>query len=192
MINTIGHQAIQKTTESVLERLKEGPVKSTLFDKAGNPRSKPPFAGDGYYFWDDNIEAAEWWGLTRYTDSKREFRIFKIDIVLRYDDNSLLDLIGNRQHLKFFAEFIKKARKKVDCTGWTMEKFITYWRRLNTRQAGVFPFKIIRFIDITLARSIQQPLSLTSRHHAVLLDPFFIICVFDSSDLNLTSYKFVK
>ncbi|MEQ9415882.1 MAG: hypothetical protein RIF39_18745 [Cyclobacteriaceae bacterium] len=194
MINSSGHQTIEKSSESVSQRLKLGPVKSTSFDSSGQPKQKPPFASDGYYFWEDNIDAAEWWGLVHYVRRKKQYRIFKLDIDLLYD-GSFIDLIGNRQHLKLMAALIKKTRMRIDCTDWKFHQFITYFRRLEARQKGIFPFKMIRFNDSKLNPKIHEPLALIDhekQQNNVLLNPFYIICVFELADLKLDTFTFIK
>jgi hypothetical protein len=194
MIKSLGHQTIEKTSESISERLKLGPVKSTGFDSLGNPKKKPPFAGDGYYFWEDNIDAAEWWGLVHYVNRGKQYRIFKLDIDLLYD-GTFIDLIGNRQHLKLIANLIKKTRMQIDCADWKFHQFIAYFRRLEVRQKGMFPFKMIRFNDSKLNPKIHEPLALNDQEKSqnnVLLNPFYIICVFDLADLKLETFTFMK
>jgi hypothetical protein len=194
MINSSGHQTIEKTSESISQRLKLGPVKSTGFDSLGRPKTKPPFAGDGYYFWEDNIDAAEWWGLVHYINRRKQYRIFKLDIDLLYDGN-FIDLIGNRQHLKLMASLIKKTRMHIDCADWKFHQFIAYFRRLEVRQKGIFPFRMIRFNDSKLNPKIHEPLALIDQEkpqNSVLLNPFYIICVFELTDLKLDTFTFIK
>ncbi len=47
----------------------------------GNDRDKYQFLGEGYYFWDDNIERAHKWGKTRCED---KYLVFK-DIIKHID-----------------------------------------------------------------------------------------------------------
>lgn len=194
MIKSLGHHTILKSYESVSERLRLGPVKSTTFDDKGQPKQKPPFAGDGYYFWEDNIDAAEWWGHVHYKRKGKAFRIFKIDIDLVYD-GTLLDLIGSRQHIKLIAQLIRKTKMSVDCKNWRFHHFIAYFRRLENNKKGMFPFKMIRFNDAKLNPKIHEPLSLADHENAqnnILLNPFYIVCVFDQQDLQLSTFTFVK
>jgi len=194
MINSCGHHTIKKGRESIEDRRKLGPVKSTTFDHNNVPKSKPPFAGDGYYFWEDNIDAAEWWGNVKYIRRGDAFRIFKIDIDLAYD-GTFLDLIGNRQHIRLIASLIKKTKMHVDCSDWKFHHFIAYFRKLESRSKGMFPYKTIRFNDAKLNPKIQEPILLSSREDAqnsLLLNPFYIICVFEMADLKLSSFTFIK
>ena len=194
MINSLGHQTIEKTTESVTDRIKLGPVVSTSKDRNGQLKSRPPFAGDGYYFWEDNIEAAEWWGDVHYKQRGKDSRVFKIDIDLKYD-GSFLDLIGNRQHIKLIGQLIKKVKMNVDCSGWKFYQFIAYFKRIEESRPGVFSYKMIRFNDAKLNPKIHQPLALTGLENTpnkILLNPFYIICVFDLHVLKKETFAFVK
>lgn len=192
MINTVGHQTIENTGEAIGSRLKLGPVKSTIVDRKGNKKTKPPFAGDGYYFWDDSIEAAEWWGAVHYASRKKKYRVFRINVELRYDDNSFFDLIGSRQHLKLLGQLIKKTKMSIPCDGWTLEKFITYFRLQESKAKGLFPYKMIRFNDYSLNPKIHDYIALSDEKHKALMNPFYIICVFEVKDLKLHTYTFIK
>ena len=192
MIDTCGHHTCELTPESVADRIKVGPVLSSIYDEHGKLKSKPPFAGDGYYFWEDNIDAAEWWGEVRYLNERKKFRIFRIDLKLRYDDKSLIDLIGNRQHLKLMLSQINKARMRTNTDGWKLHHFIAYFKRMQSTTPGIFPYKMIRFNDSRLNFKMQQPLMLNDSKKRVLLNPFYIICVFDLNDLDLKTFKFIK
>lgn len=192
MINTFGHQTIEKTNESVATRIAVGPIKSTLLDENGKPKEKPPFAGDGYYFWEDNIEAADWWGKVRYVNKGKSYRVFRLDLILRYDDHSFFDLVGSRQHLKLLGALIKKAKIATNCAGWVLHNYLTYFRILNGRNKGIFPYKMIRFNDSSLNPKMQGPISLTSQQHQTLMNPFYIICVFELQDISLKTFTFIK
>lgn len=189
MIDSFGHHTCRYTTESVPDRINAGPVLSSIYDRHGKLKNKPPFAGDGYYFWEDNIDAAEWWGEVHYN---KKYRIFRIDLKLRYDDKSLIDLIGSRQHLKLMLAQINKARMRINTEGWKFHHFIAYFRRMQSSQPGIFPYKMIRFNDSRLNFKIQQPLLLNDSEKRILLNPFYIICVFDFKDLDLNTFKFIK
>lgn len=191
MIFTFGHQTIEKL-HPISARIKIGPHKSKGTKEDGSPLKKPPFAGEGYYFWEDNIEAAEWWGEVRFTKYNKNYYIFKIDVSLRYDDNSFLDLIGNRQHLKFLSKLINRTKTKVDCQNWKLHNFISYFRILQKRNPGIFPFKILRFNDHSINPKLQTPIQLTDYQHKQLINPFYIICVFDLDILDLASFKYIK
>jgi hypothetical protein len=192
MIESCGHQTIEKTAETIPDRLKEGPVKSLMFDDDGKPKKRPPFAGTGYYFWEDNINASEWWGGVHYKKSGKDYRIFKIDIDLKYDNNEFLDLIGSRQHLKLIENLVLKTKGKVNCSNWKFHNYISYFRILEAKQKGIFPYKMVRFNDYNLNPKIQNPLQLNDQSKVALMNPFYIVCVFEKDHLKLDTFTFIK
>jgi len=192
MIETCGHQTIEKTMETVSNRLKIGPVKSLMVDDDGNQKKRPPFAGEGYYFWEDNLSASEWWGDVHYIKNGLDYRIFRIDIDLKYEDKSFLDLIGNRQHLKLIGKLIERTKMKIDCSKWKLHNYISYFRLRDSQNIGMFPYKMIRFNDHDLNPMLQNPLQLNENQHVSLINPFYIICVFDSGHLKLETFTFIK
>lgn len=194
MIETYGHQTIEKTHETVLERIEKGPIKSTILDKNGRPKEKRiPFAGDGYYFWEDNLSAADWWGNVQYLKKEKGYRVFRIDIRLKYDDGSFFDLVGNIQHMKILKALIERIKKQqVDSHNWKMHNYLTYFRLLEKEKNGIFPYKMLRFNDSKINEKIQEPLYMSGNNNRVLLNPFYIICVFNREDLLLPTFKHLK
>ncbi|MBK9639257.1 MAG: hypothetical protein IPO63_16205 [Bacteroidetes bacterium] len=190
MYKTIGHQTIQKTQETILERLKKGPIHSPYKNQYGQVLLKPPFAGSGYYFWEDNIKAAKWFGKVRYKEKGLEYRIFKVDINLTYDDNSLLDLIGNIQHLHLFKNMINETKKslKEKCEEWKLHQYLYYYRHLNKKINGVFPFKMVRFADDSKKYIKGDVLKLSENQNFMEINPFFIICIFEKRNIPIESY----
>ena len=188
MIQTYGHQPIEKTTETIGYRISIGPIKSTVLDENGQPNEKPPFAGDGYYFWEDNIDAARWWGDKHYNAYGKDFRIFRIDLTLRYDDGTFFDLIGNRAHLRLLKKLIDKAKRYIDCSDWKLHQFISHFRYLNKKHNnGMFDYKMIRFNDPEASQKNQMPVLLNSSH-SILINPFYIISVLEYENLPLHTY----
>ncbi len=67
--------------------------------------------GQGYYFWDTDIQAAHWWGKSRYKGAYRVCRS-------HYDAHSehYFDLVGNMKHIQILSSCHRKLqqRKKGD------------------------------------------------------------------------------
>ena len=192
VIHSCGHQTIEKTKESISVRKKIGPIKSTSLFPNGTRKPKQPFAGDGYYFWEDNLDAADWWGITQYENRGKEYRIFKINFIFDYSNGTFLDLVGSRQHLKFIASLIEKTKKNIKCSDWKFHNFIEYFKFLASTNPQMFPYKMVRFNDASTKKEEQKPISLNDYNNKILMNPFFIVCVFKSEDLNLQSYEFIK
>ncbi|PHQ31124.1 hypothetical protein [Leeuwenhoekiella nanhaiensis] len=62
--------------------------------------------GRGYYFWEDHIENAHWWGEKGYKG-----RYFVCAAAIDYDDQTCLDLVDNRDHFSDFREALDLCLK---------------------------------------------------------------------------------
>lgn len=141
-----------------------------------NGQSNNPFLGSGYYFWDDNLEAAEFWGNRHY---KGKFYILKANIVV--EDSLFLDLVGNRSDMKYIAEAAKMFQDYKELgANWTLAEFIELLKKQNKSSEfqGIFPFEVIRAIDSFAAKNKQNPRQFVNKkNNYTLLDPRIIICV---------------
>lgn len=75
--------------------------------------------GEGFYFWDSEIDDAHWWGHAHYGDL---YLIYQSQY--DYDSLDYLDLLGNTEHRKYFftfAEAIKNKRNGAYTVGQTIE-----------------------------------------------------------------------
>lgn len=63
--------------------------------------------GNGYYFWDDEIDAVKW-GNTSKTNTGR-YEIYRADI----DCEDILDTVFNEEHYRFWFKQIEKAAKSI-------------------------------------------------------------------------------
>lgn len=145
-----------------------------------------PWFGQGYYFWDDSIKLAEWWG-EEHCNSK--YIITKA--VIDFPDGSLLDHIDNMQHIEFFnavaqtitdrlgeeatvPKIVEELRKREDFTFWAV------------RGCGI-PFKPNKYSNspyvqrIRFAENVNYYLDMLPRHQ---------ICIFDKS--NIPPLEIVK
>ena len=188
---TVGHHTLMKTTESVSQRQKLGPVLSSVNQKSS--RNKP-FVGVGYYFWENNLEAAEWWGEKRYLSNGHSCRIFRMDFELNYDDNLFFDMVGNINHLKALKRMIDKVKINViDSYNWKLNNFIAYFKDLNeSGNINTFPYQIIRFADHSTFRLGSSSIQLTDNQNFTNISPFYIICVLNKELLNLGSFIYIK
>ena len=102
-----------------------------------------PYLGEGYYFWDYNLEYAKVWGESHYSN---KFLIFECEVSINGDDETYLDLVGNRKHLLGFVSLLmefnfihEEGTKGIDLC------YIIEYLRKSIPEA--FPFKIIRAVD---------------------------------------------
>lgn len=74
--------------------------------------SEDAWIGSGYYFWDNSIDSAKWWGETHYKNNYIICRSF-----YDYHSDEYLDLVGNQEHIRYIkscAEAFKKRRPSYD------------------------------------------------------------------------------
>ena len=73
--------------------------------------AKDAWLGQGYYFWDSEINDAHWWGQEHYNG-------FYVICQSKYDYDSLeyFDLLGNTDHRKYLFTFCRSFDKQVSKT----------------------------------------------------------------------------
>ena len=111
-----------------------------------NPQeNKTPFLGEGYYFWDYNLEYAKVWGKNHYSN---EYFICQSEISIDSEkDGYFLDLAGNREHLVGFVGLLWEFNliHKDGTEGIDLCYIIDYLR--TQCPSEVFPFEVIRAVD---------------------------------------------
>lgn len=144
--------------------------------------------GDGYYFWDTFLENAHWWGKSRkYSNG---YIICKA--IYDHDNNLCLDLVGNIEHMEWFANsyyFLKEKEGFAD-SNTTVKRIIVYLQHLN-----LFPYDAVRAVGIQ-SKSLNSEYSLTFNFEAKLrayldLLPPIQICFYKKNSLNLRNYEIV-
>lgn len=114
-----------------------------FLSKYNSEDKKKPYLGEGYYFWDYNLAYAKVWGESHYSN---KFLIFECEVSINGDNETYLDLVGNRKHLMGFVNLLmefnfihEEGTKGIDLC------YIIEYLRENIPEA--FPFKIIRAVD---------------------------------------------
>lgn len=161
-IVTKGHHTCRKCQKAYA--IAHAPFKS-CYDKQ---TKNEPYLGDGYYFWDDNLPLAEWWGRCHYQDS---YTILEYDLDLFGDH--FLDLVGSRQDFMYFQALVDRIRQQPDCENFGVYKCIDLLLKIERSKQGTFPIRIIRAMDISHINGIQFA---NNKRGRMLLDPRIIIC----------------
>lgn len=167
IIRTIGHHTCGKCNND--ELLANAPFKS----------EEGSFLGIGYYFWDNNIETAKWWGENNYGGN---YSIVEIDLELKGD--SFLDLVGSREDITIFSKLYDEICKRDGGNDLGIAEVI---RRLNlihlSSGNSSNKYSVIRALDIS---SVNKRAKFNPQMKgSVNLDPKIIICFFDKTDLQL-------
>lgn len=181
VIVTRGHHTCEKCVNDAVV-ISRAPFKSVCDKK----NRKEPFLGEGYYFWDDNISVAHWWGQTHY-DGK--YAIVEYDLTLKGDN--FLDLIGSRQD----NGILLTLKKSLEDRGWenlTVSKCIAALQILEKQKPGIFPYTIIRAMDVPHYQERMNFVDDQRRSGSMICDPRIIICYFDRNEVPLHTAKVVK
>lgn len=148
----------------------------------GNGREKYQFLGEGYYFWDDNIERAHKWGKTRCED---KYLVLELPLVLQ--GNRFLDLVGSRQDLRILVEALNAIRDRIP--DLKLGAFFHMMQTMEKIEPGSWPFSIIRALNV---KSNTQKIDFNHVPDSkMLLNPEIIICFYDKKELNLQSRRYI-
>lgn len=154
---------------------------------------KVQFLGTGFYFWDNNLEMAKAWGRCHYGG---KYAVIEVDFDLR--SNTCYDLVGNRTHQIDIIERLTKLMESSENDKpkkWTLGQFISFMLELADRNYNVFPYKMVRAIDLLNHKKYKREQALINftkeKNNYTLLNPKIVICVFDKNTLNLQTKKII-
>lgn len=168
-------------------------LKNSPFLATDNPSEKKyQFLGDGYYFWDNNIDLARIWGQVH---CKNDFYIVEIDY--EFTTDSCFDVVGNRSHqLKVLKtlELMKKRGFKKD--KWNLSNVIYFLKKLDHKKNGVFNYESIRAVDYISPEKYKEIKmkfikNKTNRHFSII-NPKMIVCVLNKKYLPLHTKRMVS
>ncbi len=181
-METIGHHTCLNT-EDVDKIEQEGPFKATHDSKTG----KYQFLGTGYYFWDNNIEAAKFWGETHY---KGNYLVFKADLIIPKE--KFLDLVGSRENMIYLQELMVRFKSQnKNSEHWELGKFIEFMKEVANKPGfkNVFPYTVFRAIDNNaVIKKEYKYLFVAGKHSYINLNPRLIICLVEKSSLVLKNF----
>ncbi len=177
MFKTIAHQTLENRDNNE-EIEANGPFPVEKVEKS--------FLGEGYYFWDNHIELAKWWGKVhcknKYAICESDFEISKTEF---------LDLVGSREDQIHFLSLIELLDMKDQSLG----KIIGALKDLEKMDVGIFSYKAIRAVDNVAKKKFAQPKYRFSdeinKNSYSVLNPMYMICLLEKNDVILQSYKVV-
>lgn len=176
-----GHHTCKKSGGEAYV-LKNAPFLSTI------KNSKIPFLGIGYYFWDDNIEMAKYWGWSNYNNN---YYIVENDLDCQPD--VFLDLVGNRKDMRLFVDLMDDMiGRGINREKWTVGAFIEFMKRLRIHNKDVFPYQIIRAVDNSKINEQFKYYFVQGRGEFTNLSPIIVICVIDKIVVNLNANKIIQ
>lgn len=144
-----------------------------------------PFLGEGYYYWDTDLEIAHSWGVKHYQNN---YAIVESALELT-GEKVFCDLVGNRKHMIEMLQLAQKFRPDEFKSGkLTLGVFIQILKKLNrTDFKGIFPYKAIRAVD--LSHEPPKESRIIFAEHAAYsytnLSPKLVICLIDKNGIVL-------
>lgn len=185
-MRTTGHHTC--SNENGEEYIKQNaPFKSIKKHKnqGGGQKSYVPFLGEGYYYWDTDLEIAHSWGVNQY---QNQYAIVESQLELP-GEKEFCDLVGNRKHMIQILELANKFRPNELKSGkLTLGVFIQVLKKLNrTDYKGIFPYKAIRAVD--LSHNPPKESRIKFAEHAsqsyMSLSPKLVICLIEKNGIVL-------
>ncbi len=130
-----------------------------------------PWLGVGYYFWDGFVDNAHWWGKVHV---KGDYMICKASV--EGDDNFLLDLHSNPEHMTLFSKTMQLLESKLK-KNLTVNEAIAYLRK----RSDSFIYKVIRAETPNCGSPKMQYPFVNSHHSKLNLIKSIQVCVSDKS-----------
>ncbi len=101
----------------------------------------------GYYFWTDSDYFAKKWGESHYKNKGDEYCVMKFN--LSFENDVLLDLVGNVEHKIQFYEKVKRLRKLniIKQDSLSLKVIVQYLRDINKENVGAWSYHAIKVED---------------------------------------------
>lgn len=135
--------------------------------------SNDPWLGEGYYFWDNLLDRAHWWGMRHY---QNKYMICQAYAVI--DEAKYLDLAGNMSQLNIFRkcyDAINEAYSgKVQTISFVIAKLI---------KDNNFPYQAIRVLSENCGGDERIPYMNGYKSFFNFLPPMQI-CIYEKSTIK--------
>lgn len=141
------------------------------------------FLGMGYYFWDDNMEYAKYWGEVFYLRKSKGCKVMQFNA--SWSSDIFFDFLerANGRYVNTIGEQLNKKGPKR----WKICEIIEYLKREDS-----FPFSVIRAVDLNATRFQQLALFTPAQNSGNTdLNPCYIVCVTRLEDIDLSQRSLV-
>jgi hypothetical protein len=172
--------------------LKSSPFRSTK-EKKKNGKFKIPFLGEGFYLWEENLEAGIRWGI-QHCNNKYCVVEF-VDVEIKTD--VLLDFL-NRRDMKYFNELIDiYIAKRPSTKNWRLGNWIEFFKKMQSIDNVHFPFRFFR-AEENLPNAKENDLIKRKmffahgQNYYTYTSPLLMICAIDKKELVFTSKSIAK
>jgi hypothetical protein len=144
------------------------------------------YLGSGYYFWDDHIELAHWWGEKHV---KGDYVICEGELTV--DKSLFFDLVGCRQDMIYFKDIISRMPQLRNLE---IGKIIEILKEMskNPNKSELFPFKVIRAVVKSKTSYTEEVVDFAkNKPGKMTLTPQIFICLVEKNKLHLQAFKVV-
>ena len=169
--HTLGNQGNSK------DIIASGPIKGV---SANN------YFGEGYYFWDDNLKHAMWWGKKQY---QNKYYIFEANVV--FDLNKMFD-VTDRSCISFLKDVVDEFLEgDIDLSGYFLGPILTllFEEEIKTKKQ-LFPYLYAKGIDLNNDYSSRMNYSPKTKSY-FLLNPTTFFCIFNVENIHLQTFKLI-
>lgn len=144
------------------------------------------YFGKGYYFWDNNLKHAKWWGRKQYNN---KYYIF--EAVVDFDLNRMFD-VTDRNCISFLKEVSDEFLDgDIDLSDFCLGSILTLFFEEEAKTGAVlFPYLYAKGIDMNNDYSSQMNYSSTTKSY-FLLNPTTFFCIFREENIHLQSFKLI-
>ena len=141
----------------------------------------------GYYFWDNHIDLAHHWG-----DIHCNGAYMICEGYLTVGEDVFLDLVGSRSDQIFIAECINEMPELKNLSVGEIIEFLKKEENKPNKK-GIFPFKVIRAVDNTLATKYKSSdiNFAPNRKGKMTINPQIMICMVTKNKLVLSDLKII-
>lgn len=173
--------------------LQNAPFKAVKKKSPNGGPIKIPFLGEGYYFWEENIDAAIRWGKKHYDNKYSIVEYIDVNIL----DDELLNLT-NRRNIQYFKELQAiYIQKRPACEKWRLGTWIEFFKKLRDQNEVNFPFKYIRADEHLpekeeLGYNKEKTFFADGLPYYTFLSPLLMLCVLDKKELKFKEKRIHK
>jgi hypothetical protein len=164
--------------------LQNAPFKAAI-KKSPNGKIKIPFLGEGHYLWEENVVAANRWGVKHYANKYR---------VIEYQDlnipNDLMLDLTDRRHIRYFKELqLIYIEKRPASANWPIGAWIEFFKKLHLMNEVEFPFNYIK-ADEHLPEKEKDEYDRGKTYFAdglpyyTYLEPLYMLCIIDKKQMS--------
>lgn len=182
---TIGYHTCDDTED--IDKIERGAPFRSKWKKVVDPKNPPkqPFLSEGFYFWEEDLDSAHWWGRTHCHNKYVVFR-YKISV----ESARFLDLIGSIPDKRQFLKMTEMALSG-GLSGYSNAKNMPVGEVLAFIRALLkdrFPYDGVRAMDNERSQGggkINYRPFATWSNKGTADNPQFILCLFKFSEQTL-------